>query len=56
MNDAVTLAGRDVTWFVDNEPACSNFIHGCSEYKAVSEVVVIELPQLQKLKCRVCFE
>ena len=56
MNDAEALAGRDITWFIDNEPACSSFIRGCSKCEDVSEVVAIGLLQLQKLNCRVWFE
>ena len=54
--DGKAVAGRDVTWFIDNEAACSSFIRGASRSEDVSEVVAIALLMCQMLNTRIWFE
>ena len=54
--DPEAFRHRDVTWFVDNEAACSSLIRGASRQEDVNEVVAIALLTFMRLDCRVWFE
>ena len=50
------LAGRQVTWYIDNESACSSFIRGASRQEDVSEIIAIALLSVAKINAVIWFE
>ena len=50
------LEGRDVTWYIDNEAACSSMIRGSSKPEDVGLLAGIAHLVMMTIKCRIWFE